>query len=130
MSIKYTPQNGSILICDYDGIVPEMVKRRPVVVIASVSPRLCMVVPLSTTPPNAPKPWVIQIELDEPLPFPYLSTTCWAKCDMVSSVAFDRLNLFRDGKDAGKRIYLERKVSSATLAAIRSGVWQAISYTR
>ena len=130
MAIRYTPQNGSILICDYDGMLPEMVKRRPVVVVSSVAPRLCMVVPLSTTVPRKTTPWTIKIVLDEPLPPPYIDMTCWAKCDMVSSVSFDRLNLFFGGKDAGRRIHLERYVSNATLAAIRSGIWQAVSYTR
>jgi len=52
MSIPYHPEQGTILICDFKGFIdPEMVKRRPVVV---VSPRLrqrgklCAVVPLGT----------------------------------------------------------------------------------
>lgn len=130
MAIQYAPQNGSILLCDYDGMVPEMIKRRPVVVVSSVAPHLCMVVPLSTTPPTRSFPWVIKIVLEEPLPAPYLDMTCWVKCDMVSSVSFDRLNLFHAGKDNGKRIYLSRSVSNATLTAIRSGIWQAVSDIR
>jgi len=38
MSIKFNPEQGLIVICDFKGFVPpEMVKRRPAVVI---SPRL------------------------------------------------------------------------------------------
>jgi len=56
MAIKYHPEIGTIVICDFKGFVkPEMIKRRPAVII---SPRiryrdkLCPIVPLSTTPPN------------------------------------------------------------------------------
>jgi uncharacterized protein YifN (PemK superfamily) len=62
MPLTYHPETGTILICDYNlgggFIEPEMVKRRPVVVI---SPRfrhrdwLCTVVPLSTTHQVQPK---------------------------------------------------------------------------
>ncbi len=47
------PQVGSTLICNYGTgfVAPEMVKRRPVVVISRLRRRadLCTVVPLSTT---------------------------------------------------------------------------------
>lgn len=130
MAIQYAPQSGSIILCDYGGIIPEMTKRRPVVVVASVSDNLCMVVPLSTTPPKRVQPWHVKIELEEPLPCPYEEMTCWAKCDMVSSVAFFRLNLLRGGKAYGKRVYLERRISEADLEAIRSAIWQAVSFRR
>jgi hypothetical protein len=37
MAIQYAPRNGTILLCDFTGIEPEMVKRRPVVMVSSVS---------------------------------------------------------------------------------------------
>ena len=130
MAIKYAPQNGSILVCDYDGILPEMVKRRPVVVVSSVSEGLCIVVPLSTSPPVHIQPWNLKVVLSEPLPPPYIQMTCWAKCDMVQSVSFERLFLLREGKDNGKRKYISRSVGEENLAAIRSGIWRAVSASR
>ena len=130
MPIKYAPQNGSILICDFDGMAPEMVKRRPVVVVSSVSEGLCIVVPLSSSPPIHVQPWNLKIVLQQPLPKPYISMTCWAKCDMVQSVSFERLYLFRGEKENGKRQYISRSVSDEMLAAIRSGIWQAVSAIR
>ena len=107
-----------------------MTKRRPVVVVSSVSDRLCIVVPLSTTPPRHPHPWHVKIDLEESLPEPYTELSCWAKCDMVASVSFSRLNLFRGGKANGKRIYLERKITDTALEVIRAAIWQAISAKR
>ena len=57
MALKFHPKPGTILVCDFrQGFrAPEMIKRRPVVV---VSPRLrnrtdlCTVVPLSTIEPR------------------------------------------------------------------------------
>ena len=61
MAITFHPNPGTVLICDFNGlIIPEMVKTRPVVVI---SPRLrhrtglCTIIPLSTTPPDPKMPW-------------------------------------------------------------------------
>jgi len=115
MAIKFHPQQGMILICDYKGFIsPEMVKRRPVVV---VSPRLrdrdrlCTVVPLSTTEPRPKKGYHLEINLDQPLPEPYSETRMWAKADMVSAVSFDRLSLPFLGKDEqGNRIYDQRSL--------------------
>ncbi|WP_189411433.1 type II toxin-antitoxin system PemK/MazF family toxin [Neogemmobacter tilapiae] len=58
MPIKFPPARKSILICDFNmgGFQPpEMVKRRPVVVLVGRLPHranLATVVPLSGTPPN------------------------------------------------------------------------------
>jgi hypothetical protein len=57
MPIQEHPATGTILICDFTGMKePEMVKRRPVVVISpkiAVRRGLCTVLGLSTVPP----PW-------------------------------------------------------------------------
>ena len=56
MAIREHPPTGSILMCDFNAGFrePEMVKRRPVVVISPkirARPGLCTVVALSTTVP-------------------------------------------------------------------------------
>ncbi len=132
MALSFHPEAGTILICDYDtGFVPpEMVKRRPVVVI---SPRfkhrtgLCSVVPLSTTNPVPPMPWHHRLAIEPPLPRPFDSATAWAKCDHVATVSFARLHLIRMGRGAdGRREYRIGQVSGDDLAAIRRCVAEAL----
>lgn len=96
MALPYFPRRGEVLVCDFDtGFQPpEMVKKRPVVVVSrkdSHNRKLCTVVPFSTTAPNPVHNW------HHPLPHvqvPGLQAmnTMWAKCDMVVTVSFDRLN--------------------------------------
>ena len=128
MAINYPPQQGIIVICDYRGLVPpEMDKLRPVVVLSSVAPRLALVVPLSTTAPMQVRPWHYRLVLTEPITSHFSSLECWAKCDMVAAVSFGRLNLPIAGKEHGKRIYKDMRVTAADLAAIKAAVWQAVS---
>lgn len=108
MGLNYHPERGTILVCDFEGFKePEMVKRRPVVVL---SPRfrnrdqLCTIVPLSTTTPRPVCAYHSRIIIDPPLPFPYDSPDVWIKGDMLCAVAFSRLSIPFDGKDlSGKR---------------------------
>ena len=112
MPLKYHPKIGALLICDYGTgfVVPEMVKRRPVVV---VSPRLrhrnelASVVPLSTSAPDYIADYHCKIEFDPLLPAPFDAPSMWVKADMLATVGFHRLNLIRTGRDQyGKRRYL------------------------
>ena len=124
MAIHYHPEQGTILICDFVGLKsPEMVKRRPVVV---VSPRsrsktgLCTIVPCSTTEPLPLLPYHHKLYLTPQLPKPYDSHSCWVKADMIYTVSFDRLSLPHNGKDAaGKRIYDIRVLDKLELAQIQ-----------
>ena len=96
MALKFHPKAGTILICDFEGLkAPEMVKRRPIVV---VSPKklkrqgLATVVPLSTQAPH--RVLAFHHELDPAsLPPPLADNQCWAKCDMLYTIRFERLNL-------------------------------------
>jgi|TARA_B100000315_G_C14563195_1_gene581580 uncharacterized protein YifN (PemK superfamily) len=123
MALHYNPEPGTIVICDFHGfIVPEMIKRRPVLI---VSPRLrnreglCTIVPFSTTTPTKIMPYHYRLHLDPPLPSPYTTQSQWVKCDMIYTVAFERLYLLRAGKDSdGKRIYDVRVVDKADLIKI------------
>ena len=125
MALKFHPEPGTILICDYgrQALPPEMVKRRPVVV---VSPRfkrrsgLCTVVPLSTTEPARIETYHALVRIDPPLPKPFSAPSCWAKCDMLSAVSFARLDLIAGPREAdGRRRYRISSLSSEDLQAVR-----------
>lgn len=123
MPLKFHPEPGTILICDYgDARPPEMTKRRPVVV---VSPRfkrrtgLCTVVPLSTTPPDPAESYHTVVRIDPPLPKPFASATAWAKCDMISAVSFARLDLIAEPRGAdGRRCYRTGTLSNSDLKSV------------
>lgn len=128
MPLNYPVAPGVILLCDYSTGFrpPEMVKLRPAVVISPRLPhrgRLCTVVPLSGTPPRSEVDYQCRIELEAPLPEPFPQAVWWAKADMLSTVSFDRLDLFRTKRDPmGKRKYLQPKVSPAIMENIRQAV--------
>jgi uncharacterized protein YifN (PemK superfamily) len=132
MAITFHPRPGSLLICDYDtGFkAPEMVKRRPVVVI---SPRLrrrdglCSVVPLSTTEPEPMEQHQHRLELKRPLPRPWDSPVMWVKADMLATVGFARLSPIGIGKDrTGKRRYIYPILEPDDLKAIHGCVLHAL----
>lgn len=96
MGLKFQPKPGMVLICDFRGFEPpEMVKRRPVVVLASNrrNQDLVTIVPLSTSPPRRRQIWhhVIAGPL-EPLS---TGRVIWAKCDMVYTISTARLHKIR-----------------------------------
>ncbi|WP_367281108.1 type II toxin-antitoxin system PemK/MazF family toxin [Sneathiella sp.] len=126
MALHIHPSPGTIVICDFTRafVPPEMVKRRPAIV---VSPRfreresLCTVVPMSTTAPDPQMPYHYKLELNDPLPAPYNSTVQWVKADMVVTVSLHRLMMPYLGKDdEGKRIYDTRILSAKDFAAIQN----------
>lgn len=125
MAIREHPDTGTVLMCDFGGgfRVPEMVKRRPVVVISPKirnRPGLCTVVPLSTTAPTPAMEYHCQIDLDPPLPEKWVSLGLWIKGDMICSVSLDRLDFIRTGKhDDGRRKYYFHKLPRQTISGIR-----------
>ena len=126
MALKFHPKPGTILVCDYAGFrVPEMVKRRPCVV---VSPRLrrrddlCTVVPLSTTTPKPPEPYHHLITLERPLPYPFDTAAMWAKCDMLATVSFARLDLIK----VGHRRYIQPTLPAGDMDRIRICIMHAL----
>jgi uncharacterized protein YifN (PemK superfamily) len=132
LSIQFPVAPGTILLCDYDSGFrpPEMVKRQPVI---AVSPRLphrdglVTVVPLSTTPPQWPVAYVCELELPVPLPAPFAAPVVWAKADMLATVGFGRLDLFRTERDhGGRRKYLHPRLNAEDLARVRHAICQAL----
>lgn len=126
MPIQFHPEIGTILICDFEGLKsPEMIKRRPVVV---VSPKfkhrasLCTVVPLSTTAPPRIEPYHHRLTFSPPLPAPYDATSAWVKADMLYTVAFIRLSLPFSKKNHSKREYDVRVLDQYDLIRVRECV--------
>ncbi|MCQ8186296.1 type II toxin-antitoxin system PemK/MazF family toxin [Parvularcula maris] len=121
MPLKFHPRAGQVLVCDLsDFKPPEMVKVRPVVVI---SPRLpdrggiVTIVPLSTTPPRKPYPFVVPLSRSyKPGGEPSVQT--WAKCDMILNIGLHRLNAFK----VGRRKWEIPEMTYADLRAVRRGV--------
>jgi len=104
MSLLFQPKTGSVIYCNYTGfIAPEMIKKRPVIVISKHrdNPKLLTVVPISTTKPEPILNY--HVEMDEQFSLINLSgKKSWVKCDMINVVCLDRLNLIRD-KNSGLR---------------------------
>lgn len=123
MAIQYHPKPGTILVCDFTtGFkVPEMVKKRPVIVLSpQISQRagLCTIVAISTDPPRIKLPYHCELLVD--LPPPWDEGPNWVKGDMIYSVGFHRLDLIRIGRDQEhKRIYNLFVLDSGNLREVR-----------
>src|SRR5438552_2089757 len=129
MPTPFQPKPRAVVYCDFAGYIPpEMVKRRPVVVLASHkrNSKLVTVVPLSTTRPDPVEEHHYRL-LQNPLPDPSV-TEVWAKCDMVAVVSTERLELIRTGRrlPSGKREYLAAKIVREQFDEIRRGVASAL----
>jgi mRNA interferase MazF len=129
LSILYPVPRRAIVLCDYSlgGFrPPEMVKRRPAVVVSPRLPHrngLFSVVALSGTEPEKPVPYVVRIELGEPLPAPFSASVWWAKCDMVATVAAERLDLFRTARSPeGKRKFIQPRLDAEVFQSLMLGV--------
>lgn len=121
------PQPGTIVRVDLnEGFrPPEMVKRRPCIVLSPPIPgrqKLCTIVPLSTSPPRGTHPHNTLIKLDPALPHPYDSPEMWVKGDMVLTVAFRRLRLLFSHWDHGQRVYDVRVLDDELLERVRDCV--------
>lgn len=109
-----------------------MIKRRPAIVLVGRLPHrdnLHTVVPLSGTASHASCEYHCRIELADPLPEPFPLREWWVKADMLATVGFARLELFRSERDraSGKRRYLHPKVTDEQFAAIRVAVMRALN---
>lgn len=128
--LKYPVKPKQILLCDYNAggfRPPEMVKRRPAVVLVGALPgrnNLHTVVPLSGTASDARNKYHCQIVLDAPLPEPFAEQNWWVKADMVATVGLERLDLFRGDRDQyGKRKYrTDLKLSDENFAMVQETV--------
>ncbi|MBR1604653.1 MAG: type II toxin-antitoxin system PemK/MazF family toxin [Alphaproteobacteria bacterium] len=129
--LHYYPNRGEVLLCDYRGFKePEMVKVRPVIVISPrfrSRPRLCTVVPLSTTAPDPVESFHMTISFPRLLPEPFNAPFHWIKADMINTVSMDRLSLIRCGRlPNGQRKYYQEKATPEQLAELESKIQIAL----
>ena len=124
MPIRFVPQQGMVLMCDFAGFVPpEMTKVRHVVI---VSPRhrrntgSCLVVPLSTVAPNPVEPYHYRIAANT-YSFFRQNTDVWAKADLLSHVSFGRFDRVLDN---GK--YCSPALNPSDIQGIQCAVWEAL----
>ena len=132
MPIPFQPKPRTVVYCDFSGYIPpEMIKRRPVVVLAAHkrNAKLVAVVPLSTTRPNPVEEHHFQL-LQNPLADSEMKEV-WAKCDMVAVVSTKRLELIPTGRrlSNGQREYVTSKIGQDQFDAIRKGVALALGLT-
>lgn len=123
MALNFQPRPGQVVMCDFAGYVaPEMIKVRPVVVVARnrKNRNLVTIVPLSTTAPNALEDHHHQLS-SNPLPGRE-KITCWAKCDMLATVSLTRLDRFK----VAHRQYVTPTLPDADFEAIRRAVLNAL----
>lgn len=121
-----------IVSCNFRGFqAPEMIKRRPVVVLAShkTNSKLVTVIPLSTTAPDTVEAHHYRLRRN-PLPNA-TATEVWAKCDMVAVVSTKRLDMIRTGRRLanGKREYVTEQIGQEQFNEIRRGVVKALGLT-
>jgi uncharacterized protein YifN (PemK superfamily) len=119
---NFHPKQGHYLKCDFSkGFQkPEAVKVRPIVVISNTdahgnSRKLATVVVLSTTPPSPVCAWHHKLSYN-----PNTidgSLECWAKCDMIYTVSYNRLDRYYKSTNNGRN-YLDLKITAEDLNAI------------
>ena len=113
-------------MCDFTGyVVPEMVKVRPVVVVARnrKNHQLVTVVPLSTTAPAKMEDHHHELSAN-PLPGRE-RITCWAKCDMIATVSLARLDRYK----VGRRDYVAPSLPDTDFEAIKQAIVNALGLT-
>lgn len=123
MGLAFQPRPGLVVMCDFRGFeAPEMVKVRPVIVLARnrQARQLVTVVPLSTTRPVPLEPHHHELGAN-PLPG-RKAITCWAKCDMVATVSLARLDRFKVARGQ----YVTPALSAADFAAVRRATAAAL----
>lgn len=127
LPLTFHPGPGTIVICDFSSgfRAPEMVKVRPVVVISPRRRRgqLVTVVPLSSVAPEPIEPWHYRLP---PGLYPPARGPIWAKCDMIATVAVDRLDRVKVKDLTGRRVYQVFHLDEVELAAILGGVRAAL----
>ena len=128
MPLLFQPKPRSVVFCDFTGFIePEIIKRRPVVVLAvhKRNSKLVTVVPLSATAPDPVEAHHYRLK-QNPLPGAQ-EKVVWAKCDMVAVVSTERLDLVHTGRGRdGKRQYLRLQIGQDQFDAIRYGVASAL----
>lgn len=129
MALTFRPRPGTLLICDFDSgfKAPEMIKKRPVVIISPRrrrSMKLCTVVPLSTAVPRPVDRFHHRMD-PRSVPIGLGEQESWAKCDMLCTVSLARLDRVMINR-GGRREFITPRVLDEDLEAIRRGVMIAL----
>jgi len=128
MGIFHNPKPGSLLRCDFtmhaNPREPEIGKARPIIVVSRPANGLCIVVPLSTKIGHTVKPW--HHEMDTSFWPKNLQNQCWAKCDLILTVADWRLDRYFQKDQYGKRKYKDFRATELDLLAINQAVLTAL----
>ena len=129
MPLKYQPKAATVLMCDFSGFrMPEMIKVRPVVVLRkhTQNHQLVTIIPLSTTAPDH-----LAKHHDElPNYLPGTALTCWAKCDMIYTVAIARLDRCQvKSQQGGGREFLTFTMKPEHFASVRTALGFSLGYT-
>lgn len=127
--LPFHPSPGDILICDYTTGFrpPEMVKRRLCIVVSPKLKRrhnLVSVVPLSETEPQPVEAWHHQVAL---VSRSWGDGPRWAACDMIATVAYERLSRphYRHPV-TNSRLFERLSLSATDLAEVRARVTLAL----
>lgn len=127
MPLSFFPHPGHILVCDFSGfIAPEIVKKRPVIVVSSRLPHrlgLATVVPISLTAPRFEVDYVVRLSKNYH-PSEADDLPCWAKCDLLANVSLERLDRFK----IDRRKFFAPKATETDLAAVRAGVIASLGW--
>lgn len=133
MPLMFHPEPGTILMCDFSSgfVEPEMVKKRPVVVISPKRKHcsgLCTVIAISTVEPNPKSNWHYKLP-NASMPISFQNKDSWLKGDMISRVSFNRLNLIKTGKDraTGKRIYFKQRLGREQMKTVYECVLHSLN---
>jgi mRNA interferase MazF len=132
MPIEHHPKPGQVFDCDFRGnIYPEIVKKRPVVILTPKYAQradLVAVVPLSTTAPDKICEFHCVLEKN-PVPGEDEAMKIWVKGDLVQTVTFTRLSGYWLEKVHDKRKYLTVRVSDADMMKIKKCVLHGLGFS-
>lgn len=123
--LTFQPQPNTIVMCDFSGFVsPEMVKKRPVIVIqkSKDNPKLVTIVPFSTTAPHQASE--LHIEVSGPLD----GKQAWVKCDMITTVCLERLDRLKI-VEANVRRWGTKSLDKPTFDLVCKGVAKYLGLT-
>jgi len=105
-----------------------MVKRRLAIIISPKLKRrhaLTTVIPLSKTEPAPVQEWHVRVDLD--VPEPWGPGPRWAKCDMLATVCYDRLNLpYSKHRVTGSRLFHQIELDAETVVRLRRAAAAAL----
>lgn len=124
MPLHFQPKVGTVVRCDFSGMVPpEMVKMRDVVILAKhpKNSKLVTVVPLSATQPNPIEAYHYELPKN-PRPDSPKEVVVWAKCDMLYTLSIDRMQMHYVRTRRGGRQVAIIHLNDADMAQIRKCV--------